>query len=139
LLSFAVWFLFGAVLLPLALHSVGWQIILFSVLALTVLRMIPVALASFGIGEPADAVTLVGWLGPRGLASIVFALLVIEQLPAGAADPVIRVIALTVGISVLAHGLTAGPLAGWYARRIATSGSGRPSEPTIDGDAASEG
>jgi NhaP-type Na+/H+ or K+/H+ antiporter len=87
LLSFVVWFLFGAVLLPSGLHSVAWQTIVFSVLALTALRMIPVALASFGIGERSEAVALVGWLGPRCLASIVFALLVVEKRPAGAADP----------------------------------------------------
>ena len=134
LLSFAVWFLFGAVLLPIGLHSVAWQTIVFSVLALTALRMIPVALASFGIGERSEAVALVGWLGPRGLASIVFALLVVEQLPAGAADPIVRVITLTVGVSVLVHGLTAGPLAGWYARRMSVAGSDQPSGSADEGD-----
>ena len=119
LLGFAVWFLFGAVLLPIALDSLSWQVVLFAVLSLTVLRMLPVAIASIGTHENADSVALVGWLGPRGLASIVFAIIAVEQLPAATSDPIQRTIAVTVGLSVLIHGLSARSAAGWYVRRLA--------------------
>jgi NhaP-type Na+/H+ or K+/H+ antiporter len=118
LLGFAVWFLFGAVLLPIAFDALTWQVVIFAILSLTVLRMVPVAIASLGVRQRPEAIALVGWLGPRGLASIVFAILAIEQLPAATADPIGRIIAFTVGVSVLVHGLSAGPVATWYARRV---------------------
>ncbi len=117
LLGFAVWFLFGAVLLPVALHALSWQVALYAVLSLTVVRMLPVAIASKGTGADAASIALVGWLGPRGLASIVFAIIAIEQLPADTAQPIARVVAFTIGLSVLAHGVTARAAAGWFVRR----------------------
>jgi NhaP-type Na+/H+ or K+/H+ antiporter len=117
LLGFAVWFLFGAVLLPLAFDALSCQMVVYAVLSLTVVRMLPVAIASIGAHEERVAVALVGWLGPRGLASIVFALLAIEQLPHGTSDAIARIIAVTVGLSVLVHGLTARVAASWYLRR----------------------
>ena len=89
----------------------------YAALSLTVVRMVPVAIASIGAGEKGTAVALVGWLGPRGLASIVFAILAIEQLPQDTSDPIARIIAVTVGLSVLIHGLTARAAASWYLRR----------------------
>ncbi len=124
LLGFAVWFLFGAVLLPIALDSLTWQVVGYAVLSLTVVRILPVALASLGCRENTDAIALVGWLGPRGLASIVFAIIAIEQLPAATSDPIGRIIAVTVGLSVLVHGLTARAAATWYVRREGTGGDG---------------
>jgi len=78
-------------------------------------RMLPVALASIGAGMDRGSIAFVGWFGPRGLASLVFALLALEDLGA-AADDAVAVIALTVLASVLAHGVTAAPLAARYGR-----------------------
>ena len=117
LLGFAVWFLFGAALLPVALESLTWQLGVYAVLSLTLVRMVPVAIASIGTRSGAPSIALVGWLGPRGLASIVFAILAIEQLPAGTAQPIARVIALTVALSVLVHGLSARAAASWFLHR----------------------
>lgn len=117
LLGFVVWFLFGAVLLPIALDGLSWQVVAYAALSLTAVRMIPVALASIGVRADGPSVALVGWLGPRGLASIVFAILALEQLPADVADPIVQVIGVTVGLSVLAHGLSARWAAGWFLRR----------------------
>jgi len=85
------------------------------VLALTVLRMVPVALALLGTGLRAPTVAFVGWFGPRGLASVVFALLAAEGLELDAdLTRVLTTICLTVLLSVLAHGLSADPLSARY-------------------------
>ena len=86
-------------------------------LSLTIVRMIPVAIALMGDRTPRDDVLLIGWLGPRGLASIVFGLLTLEVLGQADGGFVASVIAVTVALSVILHGLTAGPVASWYARR----------------------
>jgi NhaP-type Na+/H+ or K+/H+ antiporter len=116
-LSFAVWFVFGAALVRPAFEALSWQVALYAVLSLTVVRMIPVALALFGSRMHRDDVLLIGWLGPRGLASIVFALLALDELGAPDGTFVASVITITVALSVVVHGLTAGPVAGWYSRR----------------------
>lgn len=114
-LGFAVWFSFGFVAVPLLADAAGWPELLFAVLALTLLRMLPVALALLGTGLRPPTVAFVGWFGPRGLASVVFTLLAAEGLEVD--DDLTRVIAaicLTVLLSVLAHGLSADPLARRY-------------------------
>jgi sodium/hydrogen antiporter len=90
----------------------------YAVLSLTVIRMLPVAVALAGARLGRPAVLFVGWFGPRGLASVVFGLLALEDLAESAARPVIAVIAFTVLLSVLAHGLSAGPLARRYGPRL---------------------
>ena len=114
LLSLLVWLMFGVVAVVPALQDLTWQTVLYAVLSLTVIRMLPVALAlaRTRLGRP--AVLFVGWFGPRGLASVVFGLLALEDLDESAARPAITVIAFTVLLSVLAHGLSADPLASRY-------------------------
>lgn len=117
LMALAVWFVFGAsVLSRIDLQTVP-RVLLYAVLSLTVLRMLPVALAALGLKLPWDTVLLAGWLGPRGLASIIFALLAAEEIGGPDGDFVLEVVAVTVALSVVAHGITAGPLADWYAAR----------------------
>ena len=114
-LGFAVWFAFGFIAVPVLVENVGWPEIIFAVLALTLLRMVPVALALLGTGFKAPTVAFVGWFGPRGLASVVFTLLALEGLELDAAlTQVVATICLTVLLSVLAHGLSAEPLAKRY-------------------------
>jgi NhaP-type Na+/H+ or K+/H+ antiporter len=87
--------------------------------------MVPVALAVLGAGFDRDTVLFVGWFGPRGLASLVFALLALEEL-GGDTEEAVAVIGTTVLLSVVAHGLSASPLAARYgaaaARRAPDSG-----------------
>jgi len=106
---------FGAVLLGPAIGDLTWQIALYAVLSLTVLRMLPVAIAMLGSGARRPTVAFLGWFGPRGAASIVFALLVIEEGGLPNDGIVLTVSFVTVGLSVLAHGVTAAPLASRYA------------------------
>jgi NhaP-type Na+/H+ or K+/H+ antiporter len=75
------------------------------------------------------AVAFVGWFGPRGLASVVFALLALEDI-GHAAEPAVSVIAFTVLLSVLAHGLTANPLAHRYGPRLAMT-AGAPEDDEV--------
>lgn len=114
--SLLVWLAFGAIAVPLIVHHFSWSILLYAVLSLTVVRMVPVALALLGARLGRTTVLFVGWFGPRGLASLVFALLALEDLGLGEADTAFVVIAVTVFLSVVAHGFSAGPLASRYAR-----------------------
>ena len=112
--------LFGAVLLEPALKELSWQLVAYAVLSLTLVRILPVILAMFGSHARAPTVGFLGWFGPRGLASIVFAVILIEESALPHEHLIVLAVYLTVGLSVLAHGLTAAPLArryaGWYER-----------------------
>jgi sodium/hydrogen antiporter len=107
--------LFGAILLGPALGELTWDLALYAVLSLTVVRMLPVAIAMLGTRARPPTVGFLGWFGPRGLASIVFAVIVVEESNLPHEHLIVLAIYLTVGLSVLAHGLTASPLAGRYA------------------------
>ena len=114
LVSLLVWLAFGAVAVAPMFEHLTWQLVVYAVLSLTVIRMIPVALALIGakLGWPTTA--FLGWFGPRGLASVVFALLALEDLGGKAAGPAVAVITATVLLSVIAHGISAEPLARRY-------------------------
>lgn len=115
LLALAVWFLFGAVLVPVAIDHLSASTLAYALLSLTVLRMVPVAIALLGAGLDGWTVGFVGWFGPRGLASVVFALLAIEELgESPIVGKAIAVVALTVLLSVALHGVSAGPLGSRY-------------------------
>lgn len=116
-LSFVVWFVFGAVLVPVAFDNVDLAIVVYAVLSLTVVRMLPVAVALAGVGLDRQTVRFIGWFGPRGLASIVFALLAVEELgETPHVVPAIAAVSLTVLLSVVLHGISAGPFGNRYAR-----------------------
>jgi sodium/hydrogen antiporter len=106
---------FGAVLLGPVLGDVTWSIALYTVLSLTIVRVLPVAVAMVGTGARRPTVAFLGWFGPRGLASIVFAVLVIEEGGLPHDELILVTTYVAIGLSVLAHGLTAAPLANRYA------------------------
>ncbi|HET6985800.1 MAG TPA: cation:proton antiporter [Kribbella sp.] len=114
-LALAVWFLFGAALVPIAIHNFGLTLLAYAVLSLTVVRIVPVAISLIGTRLDRTTVLFVGWFGPRGLASVVFALLAVEQLgDTPVVERAVAVVALTVLMSVVLHGATAGPFGGRY-------------------------
>ena len=115
LVSLLVWLAFGAVAVGPAVEGLTWQTVLYAVLSLTVIRMVPVAVALAGTHLGWATTALVGWFGPRGLASVVFALLALEELGNATAGHAVAVITITVLLSVVAHGATAGPVASRYA------------------------
>jgi NhaP-type Na+/H+ or K+/H+ antiporter len=119
-LSLFVFFGLGSISLEV-LGSGTWEMVVFAVLALTALRMGPVAVALLGLGLDRRTVAYLGWFGPRGLASIVFALLVVVDEPELPGVGVVFVaMTITVLVSVFAHGITAPLLTGRYARWMAT-------------------
>jgi NhaP-type Na+/H+ or K+/H+ antiporter len=113
LASLLVWLLFGAVAIPAVAGDVSWRVVVYALLSLTVVRMIPVAAVLSGTGLGRRTVLFIGWFGPRGLASVVFGLLAVEELGKHA-DVAVAAIATTVLMSVVAHGVTSGPLARDY-------------------------
>ncbi len=120
LLALGVWFLFGAALVPLALEHFSASLLVYAILSLTLIRMVPVALSLVGAGLDRPTVLFVGWFGPRGLASVVFALLAIEELGESAlVGQAVAVVVLTVLLSVVLHGVSAGPLGRRYVRKEA--------------------
>jgi NhaP-type Na+/H+ or K+/H+ antiporter len=107
---------FGAALLGLTLEHLTWRIVLYAVLSLTIVRMLPVAVAMAGSGAKWQTLGFLGWFGPRGLASIVFAVITVQSTHLGGSQTILRATYLTVGLSIFAHGITAAPLAKAYAR-----------------------
>ncbi len=117
LLNLTVFFLLGIVILPI-LYTLTWQIILYAILSLTIIRMIPVAISLIGTKLGLDSILFIGWFGPRGLASIVLALLALQELKVFPGDNIfLSVVFVTVLLSVFAHGVTASPLSNIYARK----------------------
>jgi len=121
LLSRLVWTVFGSLLVSEALRfTTDWRPIIYAVLSLTVIRMVPVAVALIGPRLRLDTIALMGWFGPHRLASVVFTLLAFDDLTTAGKpiDTLVAVATWTILVSVFAHGLSAQPLSAWYARRL---------------------
>jgi sodium/hydrogen antiporter len=126
LLDLSVFFIFGVLVLGTIQH-LSWEVALYALLSLTLVRMLPVALSLYGTHLRGISVLFAGWFGPRGLASIVLGLIVVEEAPQlPGRDEIEAVVALTVLLSVLLHGLTAAPLSAVYARRVQGMVAGAP-------------
>jgi sodium/hydrogen antiporter len=115
-LSLLVFFCFGVVAVD-ALDFATWEMGLYALLSLTVLRMIPVGVALLGAGMRPATVAYLGWFGPRGLASVLLAVILVSQYPQlPGAGTVFVIVTVTVLLSVILHGVTAAPLTKRYAR-----------------------
>ncbi len=110
LASMISWLVFGALAVPVILERWSWPVLAYVALSLTLVRMLPVAVSLLGAGFDRYSVAFIGWFGPRGLASVIFALVALEGLGTEG-QPVVAVISLTVLVSVLVHGFSARPLA----------------------------
>ena len=119
-LSSFTFLIFGAVILGPVLGDVTWQMVAVAVLSLTVVRMLPVALALIGTRARPPTVLYLGWFGPRGLASIVFAALIVDEAELPHTSMLLLTIFVTIGLSVLAHGVSARPLTDRYAKWFET-------------------
>ncbi|MFQ2026129.1 cation:proton antiporter [Aeromonas veronii] len=110
LLSVVIWMVFGATLMPILPELQHWQYWLYAIASLTLLRMVPVWLSLIGTGLKPELKLFIGWFGPRGLASIVFAVMVLQNEPALIGQrPIIATVPCTIILSVILHGLTANP------------------------------
>ncbi|UCD69626.1 MAG: sodium:proton antiporter [Betaproteobacteria bacterium] len=119
LLTFAA---FGAAMLPQAMGSVTLACIGFAIVALTVVRMLPVSLSLMGTGIKPVTHAFLGWFGPRGLASVLFVLLILEEADLENEATIFTIVIFTVALSVLLHGITAGPAARRYGTLSQTMG-----------------
>jgi NhaP-type Na+/H+ or K+/H+ antiporter len=120
-LSLITWFIFGAAIVGHLFEQPNWQAMAYAVLSLTLVRMLPVFLVVTGMGLHWDTKLFMGWFGPRGLASIVFIVMVVgEKLPGN--DTLVSTVVWTILLSVIAHGLTANPLSKVYSERVKSRG-----------------
>ena len=125
--SYLVWLVFGIGFVgPVLAAGFDPAVLVYAVLSLTLVRMGPVALSMVRSPLRADTVALIGWFGPRGLASVVFLLVAFDQM--GPAHPasltLVHVVTWTVLVSIFLHGLSAGPIGALYGRRMATAPTG---------------
>jgi len=118
-LALVTWMLFGAMVIGPAFKLFSWDVVLYALLSLTVIRVVPIFLSLAGTGESVSSRLFLGWFGPRGLASIVFAIIVINaEVPGG--EFLALVVICTVFLSLVAHGITARPMAKWLGRKEGT-------------------
>ena len=134
LLAAVTWMGFGALAVSHALPYITWRVVLYAVLSLTVVRMLPVAVALARTNARLRTVAFIGWFGPRGLASVVFGLLALERgVPES--QTLIATVVVTVGLSVFLHGLTSVPLVAayhsWYAAHAETHPGAAEAAPTL--------
>ena len=116
-MSLITWVVFGSAVVSLAIEQITWEILLYAILSLTVIRILPVLFSLSGVSLDLESKLFVGWFGPRGLASIVFAVIVLDaNLPNS--EMLAITVACTVILSVLSHGLTANPWARHYGQRM---------------------
>lgn len=135
LLVLVTFVVFGAFMVPDAAGHVTGSIVLYAVLSLTVIRMIPTSLSLLGLGLGKQTHLFLGWFGPRGLASILFSLLVVERMGIAGHDTILTTVVVTVTLSVFAHGISAQPAArvygGWTERAKATREAEHQSAPDL--------
>jgi NhaP-type Na+/H+ or K+/H+ antiporter len=113
-LSAGVFVFFGIVAPAILRESVSGAVILYALISLTIVRMLPVVVSMIGMKMRRPTLLFLGWFGPRGLASIAFAFLVLaEDVPHG--KTIVAVVFWTVLLSVVLHGVSAVPLTGRYA------------------------
>ena len=121
-MSLLTWVVFGALVIGDALEAATWPMVVYAVLSLTLVRMLPAWLSLSGTALRSDEKLYLGWFGPRGLASVVFTAMLLDADVPGA-----QVIALTVScailMSVIAHGMSAGPLSRALAGRLRGGGA----------------
>jgi sodium/hydrogen antiporter len=113
-LELFIFLLFGMILVPIAYHLWDWQAWVYAILSLTVIRMIPVAVSLFGTRLSWGTVGFIGWFGPRGIASVLYLLLVVIELGAAGLEKMLSVVVLTVLLSIYLHGISANPLSKLY-------------------------
>ena len=144
MLTLLTFLVFGAVLLPTLGDGVEWQVIVYSVLSLTVIRMVPAALSLFGTGVRGPTPRTTRWsrwrllpdtggrLGGLDSKRVMLATLVLEEAAIPLSDEILQITILTVALSILAHGITAAPASRWYAGLVARMGDCEESKPVSE-------
>lgn len=126
LLNFFVFFLFGMIVTPM-IPAFESTMLIFAGLSLTIVRMLPVALAMIGTHLKPASLLFLGWFGPRGLASIVLGLIFLEaEAHLSYESTIALAVSATVLLSIFAHGLSALPGSKWYAKQITNLDANAP-------------
>jgi NhaP-type Na+/H+ or K+/H+ antiporter len=116
-LALITWVAFGSAVVGQAVGYFSWEAVLYALLSLTVVRMLPVFLSLAGMDLGTDVKLFMGWFGPRGLASIVFAVIVLNaDLPGG--GTIAMTVACTIILSIVLHGISANPLVAALAKTL---------------------
>ena len=126
-MTLLVFLVFGGAFLPAVLREIEPSMVLYALLSLTVIRAVPVALSLWGLRLRPMTVLFLGWFGPRGIASILYALLVVEAVAPGLTEVVMPIVMLTVALSILLHGVTAYPAVVLYERYLGRAGDAKDS------------
>lgn len=109
-----IFLLLGLFVVPLAYPYWTTSALIYALLSLTIIRMLPVALSLLGTGLSWGTISFIGWFGPRGIASVLYMLMVLIEFGPKGIEPVIAVITLTVLLSVFLHGITAVPFSRYF-------------------------
>jgi len=118
LLSLLIFLIFGAVMLPKAIEHFSVTMLLYAILSLSLIRLIAIAISLIRVKLRWRSILFLGWFGPRGIASILFGLLVLEKSHVPHSQLIINIVTLTVALSVFVHGITAYPVSKWYGERL---------------------
>ena len=110
LLSLFIFMILGLVMIPVAASYWTPTMLLYSVLSLTVVRMLPVAISLMGSGLDKFTIAFIGWFGPRGIASVLYLLIAIGELGFKGYENAMSIVVLTVLLSTVLHGVSAVPL-----------------------------
>lgn len=132
LLMLLTFFIFGIALLPEGLSYATPMMFVYALLSLTVIRMLPIAISLLGAGLSPPSWLFLGWFGPRGIASILFVLLVLEEMQLPHRHELLAVTMITVALSVLFHGISAAPFAKLYGRLAGRMGECEESQVVTD-------
>lgn len=116
LLTMFAFLIFGALLLPDGLEHMTWNAVVLAVLFLTVVRMLPIWLSLLGTGLAPREKLFLGWFGPRGLASILFTLIMMDEFDFPGEEELLACVSMTVFLSIILHGISAAPLSRWIGR-----------------------
>ena len=115
-MALITWVIFGAAVVGQYITDFRWVILLYAILSLTLIRMLPVFIVLTGLKVNTEGKLFIGWFGPRGLASIVFAVIVLNaNLPSGGVLAI--TVVCTVILSIILHGISANPWAGGFGER----------------------
>jgi NhaP-type Na+/H+ or K+/H+ antiporter len=114
ILQLFIFLLFGMILVPLSYQLWDWQVWVYAILSLTAIRILPVVISLAGTELTRGTKYFIGWFGPRGIASILYLLMVVIELGAKGLEKMMSVIVLTVLLSIYLHGISANPLSKLY-------------------------
>jgi NhaP-type Na+/H+ or K+/H+ antiporter len=118
ILTMLAFLAFGALLLPAGVEHLSWKPMLVAILFLTVVRMLPIWISLWGTGLAAQEKLFLGWFGPRGLASILFTLIMTDEFDFPGEAELLACVSMTVCLSIILHGISAAPLSKWIGRSV---------------------